>query len=183
MWAGSCAVLLPGRHCRGVLSSLAVKAIAQFSLGAAFKQLAWKFSLSLPMLQKLGRLCSVSAKISGEFTFWPLGWTLQSKQTPFWPSWCHLTFAVRHSQPFPAQGSPEFYCDELQEWVEGNMSKLEVMGRRRWALFLHGSLQVWKMWDFQRVCHPGDQEPTSSSRLNREFIVGPTAKGQDSDPW
>lgn len=58
-----------GRHCRGILSSLAVKAISQFSLGTAFKQLPWKFSLSLPTLQKLGRLHSVSAKISGEFTF------------------------------------------------------------------------------------------------------------------
>lgn len=63
------------------------------------------------------------------------------------------------------------------------MSKLEVMGRRRWTLLLHGSLQLWKMWDFQRVCHPGDQEPTSSSRLNRKFIVGLTAKGQDSELW
>lgn len=75
---------------------------------------------------------------------------------------------MRHSQPLPAQGSPEFYCDEFQGWVEGNMSKREVMGRRRWTLFLHGSLQLWKLWDFQRVSHAGDQEPTSSSMLNRK---------------
>lgn len=41
----------------------------QFSLGTAFKQLAWRSSLSLPKLQKLERLHSVAAKISGEFPF------------------------------------------------------------------------------------------------------------------
>lgn len=41
----------------------------QFPLGTAFKHLPWKFSLPLPMLQKLGRLHNVSATISGEFTF------------------------------------------------------------------------------------------------------------------
>lgn len=79
----------------------------------------------------------------------------------------YINIAVRHLQSFtPAKGSPEFYCDELKGWVKGNLSKFEVMSRRRWTLLLRGGLQLWKMWTSQRVYYPNDQEPTSSSRLN-----------------
>lgn len=43
----------------------------------------------------------------------------------------YINIAVRRLQSFtPAEGSSEFYYDELKGWVKGDVSKFEVMGRR-----------------------------------------------------